>query len=231
MLTQLLSTPLRTVPYRSTPCTSCVFQSLYNLVHTRHHARYQSTAAAETTTETSDALPNTVDPPAAHTRPPRTYRSYRAKPTVDKTHGYNTEFKSVLNAPFTNQIKRQTENAPLTLGGKRIVTYNGVVFSARAQKTISVQVDRYAYVSKYKKWYRHTKKFKVHDEYEEANEGDIVQIRQYRPISKTKSHVLDRILMRRPVLEHDVVDPNAERRANIKKTQLEGAPQDIIQYP
>jgi small subunit ribosomal protein S17 len=52
--------------------------------------------------------------------------------------------------------------------------------------TITVAVERYVQHPKYKKFMRRTKKFLVHDAGNTAKEGDIVDIRETRPLSKRK---------------------------------------------
>ncbi len=62
----------------------------------------------------------------------------------------------------------------------------GTVVSTKMQDTIAVQVERYVMHPKYKKFMRRTKKFLVHDKGNTAKEGDKVEIRETRPISKRK---------------------------------------------
>ncbi|MDI4567492.1 MAG: 30S ribosomal protein S17 [Mycoplasma sp.] len=70
----------------------------------------------------------------------------------------------------------------------------GTVVSNKTSKTISVAVDTYKTHKLYKKGYKSTKKFAVHDEKELANVGDKVQIIETRPLSKTKRFRLKTIL-------------------------------------
>lgn len=63
---------------------------------------------------------------------------------------------------------------------------NGTVVSTKMQDTITVAVERYVMHPKYKKFMRRTKKFLVHDKGNTAKEGDKVEIRETRPISKRK---------------------------------------------
>ena len=62
----------------------------------------------------------------------------------------------------------------------------GSVVSDKMQKTIVVLVERVYLHSRLDKVMRKNKKYKVHDERQEAREGDIVKIREGRPKSKTK---------------------------------------------
>lgn len=62
----------------------------------------------------------------------------------------------------------------------------GVIVSAKMQKTAVVKVDRLKFHSKYKKYYKISKKFKAHNEGNKYKEGDKVIIEQTRPLSKEK---------------------------------------------
>ena len=75
-------------------------------------------------------------------------------------------------------------------------TIEGVVTSAKMQKTITVEVARLERHEKYGKYVRRHTKFKAHDEKGEAKEGDLVRIAQTRPLSKTKNWRLVEVLAR-----------------------------------
>lgn len=62
----------------------------------------------------------------------------------------------------------------------------GVVISDRMEKTITVAVERLVSHSLYKKPMKRTKKYRVHDTDNTCNAGDLVRIRETRPLSKTK---------------------------------------------
>ena len=62
----------------------------------------------------------------------------------------------------------------------------GIVISNKMQKTIVVQVSRKARHPLYGKVQEKAKKFKVHDEKNEAKIGDRVKITETRPLSKEK---------------------------------------------
>jgi len=79
-----------------------------------------------------------------------------------------------------------------TIGRKQ--TKTGVVVSDKMDKTIVVKVERQYMHPLYKKTVRQHKKFKAHDVNNEAKIGDIVQIREYRPISKDKTWILAKIV-------------------------------------
>ncbi len=67
--------------------------------------------------------------------------------------------------------------------------FKGVVVSSKAQKTATVQWDRRVYVPKYERYRIKRSKVKAHDTLG-VKEGDIVIIKECRPISKTKKFVI-----------------------------------------
>jgi small subunit ribosomal protein S17 len=68
----------------------------------------------------------------------------------------------------------------------------GVVVSDKADKTVTVLVERRVMDPIYKKFIKRSKKFAAHDETNKFKIGDKVRIRECRPISKTKCwEVLD----------------------------------------
>ena len=62
----------------------------------------------------------------------------------------------------------------------------GVVVSDKMDKTIVVAIEHRVKHPLYKKIVTHTKKFKAHDELNEARVGDKVEIAETRPLSKDK---------------------------------------------
>jgi small subunit ribosomal protein S17 len=64
--------------------------------------------------------------------------------------------------------------------------FRGIVISDKMDKTIVVKVERTKEHPKYKKRYKVSKKFKVHDEKNEARVGQRVVFEECRPISKEK---------------------------------------------
>ena len=67
----------------------------------------------------------------------------------------------------------------------------GIVVNNKADKTISVLVERRVMHKKYKKIIKRSKKYLAHDEENSLNIGDKVKIVESRPISKLKKwHVL-----------------------------------------
>lgn len=70
----------------------------------------------------------------------------------------------------------------------------GVVVSTKMQKTITVSIETKTKHPLYKKLVITHKKYHVHDEKQEACDGDKVEITETRPISKTKTWRLSKIL-------------------------------------
>lgn len=70
----------------------------------------------------------------------------------------------------------------------------GVVVSDKNDKTIVVQVLRQFIHPLYKKTVRRNKKFMAHDENNEAQTGDVVQIMEHRPLSARKRWILHKIV-------------------------------------
>ncbi len=77
-------------------------------------------------------------------------------------------------------------------------TLVGEVVSNRMEKTISVMVGRQVEHPLYKKYIRRSTKLLAHDENNECNEGDVVEIEECRPLSKRKSWRLQKVLQRAP---------------------------------
>jgi small subunit ribosomal protein S17 len=77
----------------------------------------------------------------------------------------------------------------------------GQVISTKMQKTIVVAVEMRKAHRKYKRIVRSTKKFYAHDEQSSARLGDVVRIRETRPLSKLKRWSLEEIV-RRSTLGH-----------------------------
>jgi small subunit ribosomal protein S17 len=75
---------------------------------------------------------------------------------------------------------------------KRILT--GKVVSDTMDKTVVVQVERTYIEPLLQKVMRSSKKYKVHDESKSAKVGDIVEIYEGRPLSKTKYMYLERVV-------------------------------------
>lgn len=69
-------------------------------------------------------------------------------------------------------------------------TLTGIVTSDQRDKTITVTVTSRETHPIYKKQYTVNRKYQAHDEKNDANIGDKVQISEIRPVSKTKAFTL-----------------------------------------
>jgi len=85
--------------------------------------------------------------------------------------------------------------APAAVGARRNEKV-GQVVSTKMQKTIVVEVEMRKAHAKYKRIVRSTKKFYAHDELSSARMGDVVRIRETRPLSKLKRWALEEIVRR-----------------------------------
>ena len=72
----------------------------------------------------------------------------------------------------------------------------GQVVSTKMQKTIVVEVEMRRAHPKYKRVIKTNKKFYAHDEQNSARLGDVVRIRETRPLSKLKRWQLEEIVRR-----------------------------------
>lgn len=64
--------------------------------------------------------------------------------------------------------------------------YTGRVVSDKMDKTVTVMVETQKKHALYGKRVKYSKKYKAHDELNEAKMGDIVRIMETRPLSATK---------------------------------------------
>ena len=78
---------------------------------------------------------------------------------------------------------------------RRNVKY-GQVVSTKMQKTIVVEIEMRKAHPKYKRVMKTNKKFYAHDEQNTAHVGDMVRIRETRPLSKLKRWNLEEIVRR-----------------------------------
>jgi len=91
----------------------------------------------------------------------------------------NTE---TLNKP--TETTETSKEAAVSRGRRKVRV--GKVTSTKMNKTITVQIERRLKHPIYKKYFKKTKKFAVHDENNTASEGDMVKIIETRPLSSRK---------------------------------------------
>ncbi|MEF8733161.1 MAG: 30S ribosomal protein S17 [Candidatus Accumulibacter phosphatis] len=81
-----------------------------------------------------------------------------------------------------------------TTSSKR--TLVGRVVSDRMDKTVTVVVERRVKHAIYDKIMMRSSKYHAHDDSNEAKAGDLVEIQECRPLSKSKSWVVTKLLER-----------------------------------
>ena len=79
-------------------------------------------------------------------------------------------------------------------------TATGRVTRSKMDKTITVLIERRTPHPVYGKFVRRSTKLHAHDENNEGQEGDLVLVEQCRPLSKTKTWRLVRVLDRPAVV-------------------------------
>jgi small subunit ribosomal protein S17 len=98
----------------------------------------------------------------------------------------------------------------MTSSNPRLLT--GVVISDKADKTITVKVERKVRHPLYGKIMKRTTKVHAHDESNDASIGDIVTVKECRPISKNKTWVL--------VTNQEIEAANTEVNANESQEEI-----------
>jgi small subunit ribosomal protein S17 len=93
-----------------------------------------------------------------------------------------------------SETKKQ--DAPAEKTGEHLVV--GRVISNKSQKTIVVSVERQLIHPKYGKRLRRSSKLHAHDEKSECRVGDLVSIKECRPLSAMKHWVLVKVLEKAP---------------------------------
>ena len=88
----------------------------------------------------------------------------------------------------------EEKSVTIEAGVRRAV--RGSVISARMDKSITVLVVRQLKHPLYKKYIRRSTRLHAHDESNDCKEGDTVLIEECRPLSKTKSWRVIRVLER-----------------------------------
>ena len=122
---------------------------------------------------------------------------------------------------------------PPELGHSRQVLLTGTVVSTAMQKTVNVSVSQFTRHPIIPRYVRRTRKFLAHDESEEARWGDIVEIRECRPLSRHKHFALHRIVTPRASIDwagetpslftYRTIRAEAERRQKEESEQQHAA--------
>jgi small subunit ribosomal protein S17 len=101
----------------------------------------------------------------------------------------------------TTKAKAKTTaqtKSPTAMQRPQLRTIEGVVASEKRNKTITVVVEYQMKHEKYGKYLKRRTSLHAHDEKNEARLGDLVEIAECRPLSKTKHHRLVRIVQKAP---------------------------------
>jgi small subunit ribosomal protein S17 len=77
---------------------------------------------------------------------------------------------------------------------RELKTLTGVVISNSGNKSFRVAIERLVRHPKYGKYIKRRTKLAVHDEHNQGRVGDVVEIAECRPYSKTKRWRLLRVL-------------------------------------
>jgi len=85
---------------------------------------------------------------------------------------------------------------------RKLKTVTGVVISNSGDKSIKVAIDFKVRHPKYGKYVKRRTKLGVHDEHNQAGAGDVVEVAECRPYSKTKSWRLVKVV-ERAVQQHE----------------------------
>jgi small subunit ribosomal protein S17 len=117
---------------------------------------------------------------------------------MDDKENMEDKSKIAKKAPVKTEAKKSdavAKKAPVKTVAKKIErTVIGKVLSNKMDKTITVLVERKVKHPLYGKYINQSNKFHAHDEKNEINEGDVVQITEHKPISKSKSWVVTKVL-------------------------------------
>ena len=100
-----------------------------------------------------------------------------------------------MNADVTPAAEPAAAAAPAARA-KNTRTLIGKVVSDKRSKTITVLIERRTKHELYGKIVARSSKYHAHDEKGEYKMGDVVEIAESRPISKTKSWVVTRLVQK-----------------------------------
>jgi len=122
-------------------------------------------------------------------------RQARRAETAKQRRAYRAKLKQRRAATKTDAPAREPDHAP-EHGPGRAKARQGVVTSAKGDKTITVRIDVVQRHRRYHKILRSTQKLYAHDEANTANEGDTVRVVECRPMSRSKRWRLTEVVER-----------------------------------
>jgi small subunit ribosomal protein S17 len=101
----------------------------------------------------------------------------------------------IQTTPETQGSEASAAGSTAAAPSKRLIqTLTGKVVSDKMDKTVTVLVERRVTHPLYAKVVKRSKRYHAHDEKNEYGEGDIVEIKSTRPVSKTKAWVVSRLI-------------------------------------
>jgi small subunit ribosomal protein S17 len=122
-------------------------------------------------------------------------RQARRAETAKQRRAYRAKLKERRAATKPERAATEPDHAP-EHGPGRARERQGVVTSAKGDKTITVKIDVVQRHRRYHKILRSTHKLYAHDETNNANEGDTVRVVECRPMSRSKRWRLTEVLER-----------------------------------
>jgi small subunit ribosomal protein S17 len=149
----------------------------------------------------ADEAPAAPAKAAAPQRPQRTPEERQAERQAERARKAGQRRRFRARAKTRRAEQRTVAPAPEAdhapeHGPGRPKTRQGVVISAKPDKTISVRIDVARRHPRYHKIMRTSSTLHVHDERNDANEGDTVRVVECRPLSRSKRWRLVEILER-----------------------------------
>jgi small subunit ribosomal protein S17 len=99
----------------------------------------------------------------------------------------------------------------------------GIVTSDKVSKTRKVVVEYLSRHSKYNKYVKRQTVLHVHDEKNESRIGDLVEVMSCRPISKSKTYRLVRIVTKGTQIDTSIIEGEASKMFEKKKEEAAAA--------
>ena len=115
---------------------------------------------------------------------------------------------TATQTPTTGTLKRKLRN--------RVI---GMVVSDKVNKTRKVVFEYLARHAKYNKYVKRQTVLHVHDEKNESRTGDQVEVMSCRPISKTKTWRLVRIVVKGTQIDTSILEGEASKQFEKKKAE------------
>jgi small subunit ribosomal protein S17 len=112
-----------------------------------------------------------------------------------------------------------TKNAPAAPKRDLRPRLIGVITSDKVSKTRKVTFEYLNKHAKYNKYVKRQTVLHVHDEKNESKLGDIVEVMSCRPISKTKTYRLVRIVTKATQIDTSILEGEASKMFEKKKAE------------